>query len=375
MILDIPQPSKPVFKLVYKGIDISGELSPHLISCTYTDKVHGEADEIEIKVQDKDGLWRGPWCPDHGDKVSLSIGYEPALLVPCGDFEIDEPNATLGRGGDEFAFRGVAAPVSQALRTQKTKGFEQQSLKQLVDKVAKEHGFTVVGNVPQIMFNRITQRRERDLAFLSRLADSFGAYFSVKGKQLVFAQRSDIHGRDEVLTIRANSDDYISADLKRSAHKTYSKAKATYFDGNTKKQIEVEVEDSKVKNGDTLRIDDRVENEGQARARAMAELARENQKKQSGNIEIPGNPYVVAGQIIALDQDFGKWAGRYVVKQSRHQITRGGYTTNIEINAVEEPARSKSGDGGSSGSSSASTPSTTSAASDRLGFASPTQRA
>lgn len=375
MILDIPQPSRPVFKLVYKGIDISAELSPHLVSCTYTDKVDGEADEIEIKVQDKDGLWRGPWCPDHGDRVSLSIGYMPALIVPCGDFEIDEPNATLGRGGDEFAFRGVAAPVSQALRTQKTMGYEQQSLKQLVEKVAKEHGFSVVGTVPDISFNRITQRRERDLEFLSRMARSYGAYFSVKGKQLVFAKREEVHGRDEVVTLRANSDDYISADLKRSAHKTYSKAKATYFDGNTKKKIEVEVEDQKVKNGDTLRIDDRVENEGQARMRAKAELARENEKKQSGNIEIPGNPYVVAGQIIALDGDFGKWAGRYVVKQSRHQITRGGYTTNIEINAVEEPAKSKSSTSGSSRSSNARPASTTSAASDRLGFASPTQRA
>lgn len=369
MILDIAQPSQPVFKLIYKGIDISDELSPHLLSCTYTDKVDGEADEIEIKVQDKDGLWRGPWCPDHGDKVSLSIGYKPAMLVPCGDFEIDEPNATLGRDGDEFTFRGVAAPISQALRTKKTKGFEQQSLKQLVEKTAKEHGFSVVGTVPDILFNRITQRRERDLEFLSRLARSYGAYFSVKGKQLVFAKREEVHSRDEVMTIRANSNDYISADLKRSSHKTYSKAKATYFDGNTKKKIEVEVEDQKVKNGDTLRIDDRVENEGQARARAKAELQRENQKKQSGDIVLVGNPYIVAGQVIALDKDFGKWAGRYVVKQSRHQITRGGYTTNIEIEAVEEAAASKAT--GSSSSSSSNSPST----SDRLGFASPTQRA
>jgi len=368
MTLILPQPSQPIFRLIYKGIDISDDLSPHLVSCTYTDKLDDEADEIEVKVQDKDGLWRGPWCPEHGDKVSLSIGYKPAILVPCGEFEIDEPNATLGRDGDEFTFRGVAAPISQALRTKKTKGFEQQSLKQLVQKVAAEHGFTVVGTVPDIMFNRITQRRERDLEFLSRLASSYGAYFSVKGKQLVFAKREEVHSRDEVMTIRAESGDYISADLKFTAHKTYSKAKATYFEGNTKKKIEVEVEDSKVKNGDTLRIDDRVENEKQARAMAKAKLGKENDKKQSGNLELPGNPYVVAGQVIALDSGFGKFAGRYVVKQSRHQISRSGYTTNIEINSVEEQAASKSG-GTGSGSSSSST------SSDRLGFASPAQRA
>lgn len=337
-MLPLPQPTEPLFKLLYKGIDISSELSPHLISCTYTDKVHGEADEIEVNVQDKDGLWRGPWCPEHGDKVSLWIGYKPALLVPCGDFEIDEPNARLGRGGDTFTFRGVSAPVSKALRTKKTKGYESQSLKQIAGKVAGEHGLSVVGSPPDVSFERITQRRERDLEFLSRLADAFGAYFTVRGSKLVFAKRDEVHERDPVFTIRADSDDYITADLKRGSHKTYSKAKASYFDGNEKKKIEVEVEDKTVKNGDTLRLDERVENPGQAKARARSELEKENLKKQTGNIVLVGNPLLVAGQIIALDAGFGKWAGRYVIKTSRHHITRQGYTTNIEINGVGSKA-------------------------------------
>lgn len=334
-MLPLPQPSEPLFKLVYKGVDISSEVAPHLETCTYTDKVHGEADEIEFTVQDKDGLWRGPWCPEHGDKVELSIGYKPAFLVPCGSFEIDEPNARMGRGGDSFSVKGVSAPISKALRTKRTKGYDTQSLKQIADKVAGEHGLTVMGSPPDVTFERVTQRRERDLEFLSRMADSFGAYFSVRGDRLVFAKRSEVHGRQAVFTFRAESDDYITADLKRGSHKTYSKAKATYFDGNEKKKIEVEVEDKAVKNGDTLRLDERVENQGQAKARAGSELEKANLKKQTGNIVCVGNPLLVAGQIIALDAGFGKWAGRYVIKSSRHHITRsGGYTTNIEINAV-----------------------------------------
>ncbi len=330
----IPQPAEPLFRLLYKGIDISSEIDPHLISCTYTDKVHGEADEIEVTTQDKDGLWRGPWCPDHGDQVALWIGYKPALLVPCGEFEIDEPNPKLGRDGDTFTFRGVSAPVSKALRTKKTKGYESQSLKQIAQKVAGEHGFAIVGTPPDVQFERITQRRERDLEFLSRMADSYGAYFTVRGNKLCFAKRGEVHERDPVFTFRADSDDYTTADLKRASHKTYSKSKVTYFEGNQKKLLKVEIEDKAVKNGDTLRLDERVENEGQARARAKSELEKENLKKQTGNIVLVGNPLLVAGQIIALDAGFGKWAGRYVVKQSRHHITRSGYTTNIEINGV-----------------------------------------
>lgn len=335
-------PSEPFFRIVYKGIDISSEVAPHLISCTYIDKVHGEADEIEVTVQDKDGLWRGPWCPEHGDKVQLWIGYKGGVIVPCGEFEIDEPAPKMGRGGDTFSFRGVSAPVSKSLRTAKTKGYENKSLKQIADEVAGQHGLTVQGTPPDVTFQRQTQRRERDLEFLSRLADEYGAYFSVRGSMLVFTKREELHEREPVFTLRAESDDYISCDLKRASHKTYSKAKLSYFEGNEKKKIEVEVEDGKVKNGDTLKLDDRVENEGQARQRAKAQLEKENLKRLTGNALLVGNPLLLAGQIIALDPGFGRWATNYVVKQSRHHLTRSGYTTNIEMHVAGSASGGKS---------------------------------
>ena len=370
------QPARPEFRLIYKGVNISDEVKPHLISCTYTDKVHGESDEIEFTVQDHKGLWRGPWCPEHGDSVDLSIGYKGSPLVNCGTFELDEPSPSMGRSGDTMAIKGVATAVTKALRTKKTKGFDNQSLKQVVDKIAAEQGLTVIGPVPDIQFERVTQRRERDLQFLTRLAENFGAYFTVKGSKLVFIERDKVHEREEIMTISeaaglvdgiiAPSTVWISADLKRGAHKTYSKAKATYWDGNRKKKIEVEVEDKGVRTGDTLRIDDRVENESQARARAKAELQKANQKQFSGSMELVGNPYVVAGQTISLDAGFGKWAQKYVIKQSRHALTRQAYTTNIEFEGVSSGGSSSSGSGKSTSATSSE---------NRMGFASPGQRA
>jgi phage protein D len=359
---------RPNFTLIYKGVNITLDVWNHLISCTYADKVHGEADEIEVTLQDRDGLWRGPWCPEHGDRVQLWIGYEPAPLVYCGAFEIDEPAASLGRGGDTLTFRCVSAPVTKALRTRKTQAFENQSLSQVAQKVAGEHGLEVAGSPPDIRFDRITQRRQRPLEFLAELADAYGAYFSVRDSSLYFAERKELHEREAVLTFRAESDDYIKADLKRAAHKTYSKARATYFDGNAKKTIDVEVEDRAVKNGDTLRLDDRIENDGQARAMAKSRLEKANMERQTGNIEMVGNPLILAGQVIGLDADFGTWAGRYLVRQSRHQMTRGGYTTNCEIVTVDKEGEAAAG--GASGQADGSNKSV-----GTRGFASPSQRA
>ena len=358
---------EPDFKLFYRNVDISSELDPHLLSCTYTDKLDGEADEIDVTVQDKQGLWRGPWCPEHGDTVELWIGYKGLPFVYCGSFEIDEPNARLGRGGDTFSFKGVSAPVTKAVRTRNNARFEKQKLKQVAEKIGSKHGMEIVGTPPDIYFDHVAQRRERDLEFLSRLAKDYGAYFAVKGRKLVFLERKELHERDEIFTIHADSDEYITADLKRAAHKTYSKAKASYFEGNEKKNIEVEVEDKNVKTGDTLRLDERIENEGQARALAKSRLEYENLKKQSGNIVMTGNPLALAGNNFALDSGFGKWMGKYIINSSRHHIVRAqGYTTNIEFKHVgaakdAEAAKSKAPAAGKSNSTS--------------GFALPSQRA
>jgi uncharacterized protein len=347
-MLSLSQPAQPVFKLVYKGIDISNEIAPELITCTYIDKVHGEADEIDVAVQDKEGKWRGPWCPQHGDTIDLWIGYKGLPFVFCGTFEIDEPEIELGRSGDTMRFRGISAPISKSLRTKKSKGYEQQSLKQIAEKVAGEHGLTIVGKPPEVSFERVTQRRERDLEFLTRMADAYGAYFTVKGKQMIFAERKEVHERSPVFVIRADSDDYIKASLKKASHKTYSKAKLSYYEGNQKKKIEAEVEDKAVTNGDTLKMDERVENEGQAKKRAGSELEKANLKKRTGNILLVGNPLLLAGQIVRLDEGFGTWAGPYLIQVSRHHIVRNqGYTTSIELAAVEQkPAK---GIGGGSG--------------------------
>jgi phage protein D len=326
--------SAPRFWLYYRGVDITNDLMPMLIECEYTDHVHGKADEISVKVQDKDGIWRGAWCPEHGDTVRLVIGYEDGIRVDVGTFEIDEPEAEMDRDGDTFSFKGVSAPIKQSLRTKKTKGYENKSLAAIANEVAGEHGLTVTGTPPDVEFERITQRRERPLEFLTRLAEDFGAYFKVVGKQCVFIDRDQLHSKAPVLTIEATSGDYISATLQKGSHKTYSKAKATYFHQGKKKKIEVEIPDPKVTNGDTLRLDDRVENEGQARRKAKSHLQKANLKKQTATIEIPGNPLACSGSNIRLGAGFGKWAGKYTVETSKHKFSRKGYTTHVEINGL-----------------------------------------
>jgi phage protein D len=90
-------------------------------------------------------------------------------VLPCGTFEMDEPDAEGDRGGDRMTIRGLAAPIGKPLRTQKTRAFEKQSLRAIVGKVAGEAGLSLEGDIAALRFERVTQRRERDLEFLTRL--------------------------------------------------------------------------------------------------------------------------------------------------------------------------------------------------------------
>lgn len=87
MSADVPAPQA---RIIYEGKDISADISPYLLSVGYTDRLSGESDELELRLEDTDGRWRGDWYPGKGDSLAVSIGYAGQELVSCGSFEIDE---------------------------------------------------------------------------------------------------------------------------------------------------------------------------------------------------------------------------------------------------------------------------------------------
>lgn len=323
----------PRFSLIYQGTDISSELDPLTTSITYTDNHHGKVDEIDVTVQDKDGRWKGEWKPETGDTMELTIFDGAGGMLPCGVFEMDEPDASGNREGDTMTIRGVAAPITKALRTEKTRAFEKQTLRQIVQKVAGETGLSIEGDIEDQRFERVTQRRERDLEFLTRLAQDTGHYFSARGNRAVFTSIRSIDGQAAALAISHTQIGKTLLDyrIRDQAADTYSKAKVTALDEDKKEKIEAEEEDSDVKTGDTLRIaGERVENVAQAKALAKSRLHFKNRKKRSGSVSVVGDVRLLAGVIVDLI-DFGKYSGPLLVDRSSHTMTRSGYTSSAEL--------------------------------------------
>ena len=96
--------------------------------------------------------------------------------------------------------------------------------------------------------------------------------------------------------------------------------------------------------GDTLRIvPNKGESAAQLNARADAKLADAQDDQCAGTVTLVGNALLVAGQMVRL-KGFGKFSGKYLVKQSRHAFTRRGWTTELEIKMTEYVADEEQAD-------------------------------
>ena len=55
------QARRTAVQVSFGGVDISKDIRPYLLSLTYTDNEADEADDLQIKLQDRDGVWLTKW--------------------------------------------------------------------------------------------------------------------------------------------------------------------------------------------------------------------------------------------------------------------------------------------------------------------------
>lgn len=61
---DKNQARRTTAEVVFGGIDITASIRPYLLSLAYTDNEEDEADDLQIKLQDRDNLWLEKWLND-----------------------------------------------------------------------------------------------------------------------------------------------------------------------------------------------------------------------------------------------------------------------------------------------------------------------
>lgn len=59
----------------YNGKDISADIAPYLKSLSYRDNLSGEADDLQIVLEDRAGLWQSSWLPEKGASLDVTLKF------------------------------------------------------------------------------------------------------------------------------------------------------------------------------------------------------------------------------------------------------------------------------------------------------------
>ncbi|OOF53992.1 hypothetical protein BKK56_10495 [Rodentibacter genomosp. 2] len=331
---------QPDFSFFYEKTNITAEIEPSLIELTYTDYLEGQSDELSVQFEDISGKWIRQWFPTQGDKLKAAIGYQGEPLVEIGAFEIDEVEYSYRPSS--ITLRALSTGIAKANRTLKPRAYENTTLAQVVAKVAANLKLKVVGKIKAIHIKRITQYQERDVEFLARLAREYHHSFKIVGDQLVFTDKDDLGQTDPIAVL--DESQCKSIRLRDRIKDTAKEVEIKGFDSNGKKVVKKskkatalrpKMKQAQAASGDALKITTRGESQEQIDVLGDAALSEQNEDQSAGDITVMGNPKLVAGSTILL-RNLGVFSGKYLIKQSRHSISRSqGYITNIEVRMLE----------------------------------------
>lgn len=188
----------PTFTLLYNNKSATADIAKDLIEAVFIDHLTGIADELDITLADPERKWLGDWYPAKGATLQFAIGYDNEPLLDCGSFVIDE--ITITDSPNTVKIRALSTSVNDKLRTIKHKGYDNQTLDQVIKAIAKELGYTIEGKIQALQIERLTQQ-ESDLAFIKRLADTYGYLVKVSGNRLIFSKLTALNSAKSIATL------------------------------------------------------------------------------------------------------------------------------------------------------------------------------
>ncbi|NCP11368.1 MAG: phage late control D family protein [Sphingomonadales bacterium] len=170
------------------GADLAEKIDPRLVGLSLVEKREGQADELDVRLQNADGRLA---IPDPGVVLTLSMGWlsgaDVALgLFDKGRFTVDE----VGQEGppDVVTFRARSANLTGLLRQRRTKTWKDITLGALLHEIAARHGSTarVDGALAALQVEPIEQEGKSDAAFVADLGRRYDAIATWKGGKLIF---------------------------------------------------------------------------------------------------------------------------------------------------------------------------------------------
>lgn len=317
----------PAFELLYNNQSATHDIALHLLDATYKDTLKGESDELDITLEDTERKWMDAWYPSKGATLNFKIGIDGDAILDCGQFEIDEINIT--DSPNTVRIRALSAGINSPLRTVHYKAFDKVLLADVIEQVAATLGYTVEGKIDPLMIERITQS-ETDLAFIHRLAKTYGYIVKVKGKRLIFSRLDQLKSNNSVMTLH-REDIHRGWEFRDQIRTVKKEATVTRQNPKTKRLVKSRTKSKGKTSADKSISRASAATSDAANARADADLQQDNDPKATGRLGCAGNTLLISGANFDLS-GFARFDGQCLINTATHSLSpRSGYSTGIEF--------------------------------------------
>lgn len=322
--------------LTYENVDISADLQPHLLNWTYADNLSGQADDLQITLEDREALWIGSWLPEKGATLKAKIirenwrGDKKTDELYLGTFEIDEIETNYPPSS--VSIKAISIPESSSLRGQaKTRAWEKTKLSVIAQDIAGKAKLKLFyDTVDNPEYDRIEQTEESDLAFLMRLCNDAGLCLKVSDAQVVIFDEQKYEQQEPVTTIKKGETNIKSFHGRTTLSGLYKSCRVDYHDAGKKSQIKHEfTPPNPPKTGRVLVVNERVASVKEAERLAKKRLRQENKNGVTVSLTLLGETKYLAGLTVLLT-GFGAFDGKYIIVQATHG-QQNGYETSLEL--------------------------------------------
>ncbi|MGX6568472.1 bacteriophage P2 tail protein GPD [Cupriavidus taiwanensis] len=343
---------RPVYQLVHNGTNITSRFQGRLMSLTLTDNRGFEADQLDIELDDHDGMLD---LPEKGVRLALALGWSDAGVVDKGIFKVDE----IEHSGppDRLTIRARSADLGSDLTTRKERSFRNKTISAVVRAIASRNQLAAVvaQQLADQVIDHLDQTGESDANLLSRLAKDYDAIATVKQGKLLFIKAGEALSASGIAlpmaTITRSSGDTHSFGI--ADRDNYNGVKAFYQDTRGAKKGEVVIDASNAAavsekpakgkreqsvatapNPDNVKV---LRHTYASKANAERAARAEWQRIQRGMATFtltlargrpdlfPELPAAVRGWKPQIDNT------RWVITKVTHQLTDRGYTTALEL--------------------------------------------
>ncbi|MHA6717911.1 contractile injection system protein, VgrG/Pvc8 family [Sphingomonas sp. RS6] len=323
------------WRITLDGEDLSPKIRPRLIGLRITEKRGGDADQLDLVLDDSDGRLA---LPPEGALLSVEIGWKRGDgvaigLVDKGHFRVD--GVEHAGPPDTVTISASAADFASGLTTRRDQSWHDTTLGNVITVIAGRHGLQTrcAPALASIGLPAMSQQRESDIAFLRRLGREHDAVATIKRGCLIFAPiGAGITATGKSLpaaTIRRRDGDRHSyrVDKRESA----GKVTAEWHDRKVAKKRQLSVGSG---DGAERKLSRVYASEAEARRAATTESNRAARAPRSLDITLaygradlfPEQPAQAIGFKAEID------AQPWLVSEVNHQLDdRGGFTTAVKL--------------------------------------------